>query len=352
MSDKKYNHYIPKFYLSNFSGSNKFIDKYVLSSGKIIRYAPTRSTGGKDYLYGKDGQIENIFCQLEGQWSRILKEIILTENLPRNPNDYEYLLHYIILSENRTLIKANNNMSYWGEQYRVIAKLLKEHGKINMSEDAINSIEAKAAIPNLPDIKNSIYIMNICADLQMSLIKNNSSLPFITSDHPVVKYNQFFLSQSYLRAYGYGQIGIQMFFPISPKYCLVLFDPTPYRLHNYYNNKFIISDPTGIRSINTLIANYAYQELYFSSSTSDQTLRKIVSRRIPNSLSPASGSCRVGDGFLVFTSDPSFLHRVNIPLFSITKPFREITLASFLSPPLRPHVENIAEKAADHQRSS
>ncbi len=47
MPNKKYNHYIPRFYLTNFSGNKNFIDKCILSSGKIIRCAPMSSTGGK-----------------------------------------------------------------------------------------------------------------------------------------------------------------------------------------------------------------------------------------------------------------------------------------------------------------
>ena len=104
MAEKKYNHYIPKFYLSNFSGNSKYIDKCILSTGKIIRSAPTKSTGGKDYLYGEDGYVEDIFCQLEGIWADIIRKIIATECIPTDPEEYAYLMQFIILSENRTLV--------------------------------------------------------------------------------------------------------------------------------------------------------------------------------------------------------------------------------------------------------
>ena len=349
MPERKYNHYIPKFYLANFSGNKNFIDKCLLASGKVIRSAPTKSTGGKDYLYGKDGTIEETFMQLEGRWDGIVKKIIATESLPGNAEDLEYLLHFILLSENRTLVKANNNMAFWGEQYRVTAKLMRENGRLDVPEEAIEMIGAESPIPNLQDFKNHMFLMNICADLRMALIKNISSLPFITSDHPVVKYNQLFMSHGYYKAYGYGQMGIQIFFPFSPSLCLVLFDPIPYRLHCYYENKFVVKDTTAIRSINTLVAGYANQELYFSPTTSDRTIRKILDRRIPDGLSPASGSHRVGNGFFVFMSDPSYLHKVDIPLFSVIKPFREMKLSHFFSPPLRPHAEKVKENDKDYR---
>ena len=351
LAERKYNHYIPKFYLANFSGNKKCIDKCILSSGKIIRSAPTKSTGGKDYLYGEDGIIEEIFCQLEGRWDGILKKIIRTESIPKDYEDYECLLHFILLSENRTLAKANSNLAFWSEQYRVMAKLLKENGEISLSDAAIDTIGADSPIPNLQNLKNDIFLMNICADLQMALIKNISALPFITSDHPVVKYNQLFMLHSFRQAYGYGQMGIQMFFPISPSLCLVLFDPVPYRLHNYDGNKFVVANPVTIRSINTLVAGYADQEIYFSPTTSERTVRKILEKRIPECLSPASGSHRLGDGFLVFMSDPSYLHKVDIPLFSVIKPFRAMGLSHYFSPPLRPHAEKVKERDEDYSNT-
>lgn len=349
MPERKYNHYIPKFYLANFSGNKSFIDKCLLASGKIIRSAPTKSTGGKDYLYGKDGVIEETFMQLEGRWDGIVKNIIATEGLPSNAEDLEYLLHFILLSENRTLAKANNNMEFWGEHYRVTAKLMKEHGRLDVPEEAIEMIGAESPIPNLQDFKNHMFLMNICADLRIALIKNISPLPFITSDHPVAKYNQLFISHNYFVAYGYGQMGIQIFFPISPLLCLVLFDPIPYRLHNYYKNKFVVKEPTAIRAINTLVAGYANQELYFSSATSDRTIRKILDKRSPNTLTPASGSHRVENGFIVFMSNPSYLHKVDIPLFSVVKPFRAMELSPFSSPPLRPHAKNVKKNDKDYR---
>lgn len=344
MADRKYNHYIPRFHFANFSGSKKFIDKYILSSGKLVRSASTKSTGGKDYLYGEDGKIEDIFCQLESQWAKIIRKIITTEQIPNNPEDYKYLLQFIILSENRTIAKANSNLDFWTTQYRVIAKMLQEQGQLNIPNEIVNSIVADSPIPNLQSIRHDIFLMNICDDLQMALIKNTSDLPFITSDHPVVKYNQLFMFHSYRKAYGYGQMGIQIFFPISPTLCLVLFDPIPYRLHYFYKDKFIINDPLIICSINTLVAGYADKELYFSSNTSDQTIQNIVNSRLTNALSPASGSYRVESSFFVFISDPSYLHRVDMPLFSIIKSFREMSLSHYPFPPLRPHAERIKDK--------
>ncbi len=346
MSNKKYNHYVPKFYLANFSGSNKCIDKCILSSQKIIRYASTKTTGGKDYLYGEDGSIEDSFTQLEGRWADIIRNIISAETVPSDPEDYEYLLHFIVLSENRTLFSANNNLDFWGLQYRIMAKMLQENGEVDIPDELIQTITAESDIPNLQLLREEGFFVNICADLQMTVIKNISTLPFITSDHPVARYNQLFISQKHYRSFGYGQMGIQLFVPISPTLCLVLFDPIPYRLHFFYKNKFIVKDSAVIRSINTLIAGYANQELYFSGNTSDRTIQKIIAQRRSDALSPATKSCRFGNGYLVSKSTPSYLHEVDLPLFSITKPFREMNLSAMFSH-LRPRAKKLSEEFDD-----
>lgn len=211
MDIKKYNHYVPRFYLSNFSGSKKYIDKCILSSEKIIRSASMDSSAGENYLYGKDGVIENAFSNLEGRWATIIKKIIDTEQIPTDPEEYQHLLHFIVLSDVRTLSKANDNLEFWSEQYRIMATMLKEQGRVDLPDELIASITADSQIPNLIGLQNDIFLVDCCADLHLAIIKNVSNLPFITSDHPSNKYNQLLISAKCCGAFGYGQMGIQIF---------------------------------------------------------------------------------------------------------------------------------------------
>ena len=51
----------------------------------------------------------------------------------------------------------------------------------------------------------------------------------------------------------------------------------------------------------------------------------------------------MGQGYMVMMADPSYVHKVDIPLFSVIKPFRDIHISPYSSPPLRPHAEKIKE---------
>ena len=173
-------------------------------------------------------------------------------------------------------------------------------------------------------------------DLQLSLIKNISNLSFITSDFPTAKYNQVFISNHYYKAYGYGHIGFQMFYPISPRYCLVLYDPIPYKKHNFSDNMFVVQDSKTVQAINFLVAGYARKEIYFGNTVSNRTIEKILrfrDRRIMNQPTSFLGG---GDHYLVFSSEPSIYNELPIGIFSVRKEFLNVQLANTLGGLIRP----------------
>ena len=69
----------------------------------------------------------------------------------------------------------------------------------------------------------------------LSTFSNESGLGFITSDVPVVKYNQWFLERGYRHPFGFGHMGCQCFVPLSAKICFCLFDDIVYK--NQFGNK-------------------------------------------------------------------------------------------------------------------
>jgi len=86
-----------------------------------------------------------------------------------------------------------------------------------LSDDKIEELQLHIHKPNLIYIQNMPSITNIMSDLTPILLRNTSNWQFITSDCPVTIYNQLFANRNYIRNYGYGQIGIQCFLPISPR---------------------------------------------------------------------------------------------------------------------------------------
>lgn len=344
MSKKKYNHYVPKFYMANFSGSSNCIDKCILSSGKIIRAVPTKSTGGKDYLYGKDGVIEDAFSKMESIWASIIRSIIRTEQIPRDWNSIEELHFFMVLSDYRTWAHAQETLGTWTALYQTMARMAKAHGRLDVPDELIERITAEDPIPNRYAFKHAGYTVKCCRDLRLALIKNISEMPFITSDNPVAKYNQFFMERGYFRPYDYGHWGIQIFLPISPKLCLVLFDPCAYRVRHMHDGKIVLNDPKAIRAINTLIVAYADKEIYFSGDTSDRTIQKLVRNRDPGAMCSAVATWGDTNNSFVFEREPSYWKKLDTTIFTVRKAFREVPLPPHMGGPIRPYVEELEEE--------
>ena len=78
MTEKKNQHYLPKFYLRNFSYYNneKQIGLYNIFNSFFIHQAKLKTQGSKNFYYGKDGIIENFLSEHEGRFAKIVKEII------------------------------------------------------------------------------------------------------------------------------------------------------------------------------------------------------------------------------------------------------------------------------------
>ena len=54
----KFQHYVPQFYLKNFSSNNKSVGIYNFNVNKYISNASIKDNFGKNYFYGDDKRIE------------------------------------------------------------------------------------------------------------------------------------------------------------------------------------------------------------------------------------------------------------------------------------------------------
>ena len=76
------------------------------------------------------------------------------------------------------------------------------------------------------NIQSPEEIIGYILDLGWNLTKNNLAKEFYTSDHPIVIYNPIYSGNTII---GYGSIsyraeGVEIYFPLTPNLCLILFD--------------------------------------------------------------------------------------------------------------------------------
>jgi hypothetical protein len=275
-TEKERQHYIPKFYLRNFSFCNnkKQIGIYNLLSNVFIQKAKLKNQGYKPYYYGKDGQIENILSKVESDVAPLIAKIIATNELPkRQSDDYQELLAFTVLTDIRNPIVTKNIFESNAHLEKFINVDSDEEGDVQYVLPDITEQEAV-------DIAFSIFETSLasCADLDYKLLINTSKTPFITSDIPLIKYNQYLEYKKSLRAKnGYGNIGIQLFLPLSPTKMILFYDSMIYKVGDRKKDFIELNSEHEITQFNILQILNCQSILFFGDTVNNYYINDIVS---------------------------------------------------------------------------
>lgn len=343
--DNKYQHYVPRFYLRNFSNNEKSVGTYIFAQHKYVADAPIKKVCGRDFLYGEDLHIEKWFQNLEGIWAEIIREILSTGKMDITLEQWAYLALFIYLSDVRTAYVADTVNEEINLMLRAQAKLYREYKGMKISDEEIEKIKVTVDKPNLFALENMERIAEVVSDLSMVLLHNTSSRQFVTSDCPVVKYNQLFVARNYHRSYGYGQIGIQCFLPISPEYCLVLYDGEAYECKNKKNDVITINAPDQIIELNKLFVQNGRQALYFNNAERDWVIKRLVHGKSDTSNKFNNGVFgNVKQGFIIVSGGDCVRKRVKLPQFVIRPEYFKMKFPRHAAGPLRLRVKELEDE--------
>jgi hypothetical protein len=105
-------------------------------------------------------------------------------------------------------------------------------------------------------------IIEYISDLEWNLTKSNLSKEFYTSDHPVIVVNPIFSGNTMV---GYGSAsyraeGVKIFFPLTPKLCLILYDKKKSEYRKIKAERLVKVDE--LNWINTQIIAKAYRIVF------------------------------------------------------------------------------------------
>lgn len=329
--DKKNQHYVPQFYLRNFSNDRKSIGMFLLDEQKFISHASIRKTAYREYLYGEDGTIENGLANNEGEWSKIIDKIVETEKISLDEEDYITLLLFLTLTEARTSQTADYNNA----QISTSANLL-----FKMKEGKDRDLGVHYNIPNLISLQTAAKLTPILTDLNLLLIINESNRGFITSDNPVVRYNQYFMFRNYYKNYGLGQIGLQLLVPLSPKICLCVYDDIMYT--PITNDIVTIRSGSQINELNKLFLLNAYERIFFSNVQKESYI-KSISRYSKGKKSFDIPVLGAGNHYIIPFSHESVKEKIKLDFFKINPDLATIPLPLHMAGPMRPKAEEFIE---------
>jgi hypothetical protein len=161
---------------------------------------------------------------------------------------------------------------------------------------------------------------------------NVSGCDLVTSDDPVVAHNQYCEGINYQGVTGWACRGLQVFWSISPKELIVLFDPVIYKMGRSHRGEQVtlLSAGTDAEQLNALQILNAHHNVYFAGGDAVRQCLAIGPRRpktrhafvetdeVPN----AEG----GTSSLVHTFSPLLPIRLTVSAISLRKKGKAVPL--------------------------
>jgi hypothetical protein len=258
MPDNKKHHFVPKFYLKRFAADEGYINLFVLKTTKKVISANLRNQCYRDYFYGRDPDFEHALGGIEGEAASIFNRIAETNALPDNLDERLILLIFVLMQSARTAHAADqlNEMSD-----KLFKEIYRDHASLEgIDLDLVNIWMAEPARYALT-IATQHY--PVLVDLEVRLLVNNTGEGFITSDNPVILYNQFMSFRRATSNTGYASKGLQIFFPVDAQRALLFFDPKVYSVKGEMGDLLSVHDVRDVYAMNTLQMCSAGSNVYF-----------------------------------------------------------------------------------------
>lgn len=215
MADNKNQHFVPKGHLKPFSvdGEGKAIHLFNLAAGRAIPNAAVRKQCSHDYLYGRDAQLERAIQTIEGAYGSAIQRLVIQGADPTGL-DRLVLRRFVLLQHLRTEAASVSASQ--------IAAALAQLPRVLPDGEAF---DPKAAMLEAVQAAMLFYArsMKIVDDLQMTLVRNRTATPLVTSDDPAVLTNRWHLQNPRARglAFGVRSGGAVMLLPLSPELLVV-----------------------------------------------------------------------------------------------------------------------------------
>lgn len=223
-------HYVPRFYLKNFAlvkGTGRkekaFISFYQFDDEIYKEHIPTKSVCYKEYFYGEDGKVENEFADRETEWAKVINRIVQNKKFDLTNEQKKLLKQFAIYQYCRTLATYNHGKHMMSE---ILSQTFINNNP-GVDEETVRDIITKKVDKQVcvADVINSCdELVDLIEDLDMTIVKCNTSKKLITSDMPVIVMNPFCVDKA-----GMANVGIVILYPISPEILVVIYDGKVYQ---------------------------------------------------------------------------------------------------------------------------
>lgn len=271
---KSKHHFVPQLYLRAFQSAPKRIHLYNLNKSVAVENASLRDQCYKRRLYGPTNQTEDNLAVLEGHVAPVLRSIAADSALPLAGSEgQEILLAFVALQLLRTTAAARRvNVG--------IDKMMKQaYSRDSRLADVDMDIEAVQfgyGDPVLASLHNLPLMMDAISDLMPHLVVSTEK-PFITSDNPAFRYNQYCEEIQHMGITGALNRGLQIFMPLTQQLQLVLYDGTIYKVGlSGRFSRTSVATRSDVDRLNAIQLVSAEQNVYFSTWQQVEDVRRLI----------------------------------------------------------------------------
>jgi len=275
--ENKWQHFVPQFYFRLFSEDKLHVLGYHLKSKKHYR-DKISNQAAKNYFYSKNSEVEKSFSHIEGKFNEVLRKISEKGILLELSNqDYLEMLRFISFQHKRTEHSKKSSEDFVDKFYENVMKPFMKSNKELMSKisaEDIDKTKLKYPAAFLMGVAYSLEANILLTDLVPILIENQTEEDFVFSDNPVVFYNLIYRDPSHPFE-GIQHPALLVFCPISPKYCLLLFDPEYYGLDCGKDKTLILKSEEDLRKINKLQFHNSLGNIYYKNEINKDRVNKL-----------------------------------------------------------------------------
>jgi hypothetical protein len=267
LASNKNQHFVPKTHFKPFSvdAAGRAIHVFNLDKMQAFLNAPVRNQCSRDYFYGRDERLETAIQTVEGAYAKCVNQ--LCENAGANPWREAVLKRFIYLQHLRTETVAKVS----AEHAMAIATVRGSDMPVPSYKDAVSSGVISA-------MQYYAQTMAMVDDLKLRIVRNETSLPFLTSDDPVVMTNRWHF-QSHMTSglsFGSANAGILFFLPLTPRLLAILMDGDIYSVA-HTRQVVVTNRPQDVIACNELQAVHCAANLYFGDEASCAHILDMVS---------------------------------------------------------------------------
>lgn len=266
MATNKNQHFVPRCHLRPFTrdGDGKVINLFNLDRDRAIQAAPVKGQCSGDYFYGEDLQLERRLQGFEGEYATLLKAIMQDE-YRLNSADGSTLRRFWLLQHLRTEIASRRIVEMTDELDDDVGGL-PEGFRIDLKEAVQTAMSIFFEQPDMLD------------DLSLCLLRNDTAVPFITSDNPAVMTNRWHLTdqRSLGVTPGLRNSGMIGFLPLTPRILCLMYDSALHTLPN--DGGWVDASQEEVEACNEHQVLNCSANLYFQNWSDRITVTELVGR--------------------------------------------------------------------------